>query len=202
MGTKHFIELDTDYDVAGLVASAKRNLCNFVIRIAICSILLVLGVLGVIFYGSHLLAFVGGLILSCASAFLCSKLIKTFAFSDYSSALGEIAGVNKEIKIIRTTKVGGINPFGVRKYDHDGKNEIRLSVFIKDGEKICGCFLNDVNENHAKYYEAKGEAIHRWGTHFPVRLEIGKEQWLCPVCGEFNATEEKFCARCKKKILK
>ncbi len=195
-------EMSIPYDVASIVSSAKINLRNFAVRIAIYSILLVLGVLAVIFYGSHLLVFTCGVILACVSAFLCGKLIKNFALSNYSSASGEIANIHKEIKTVRTTKVGDINPFGVRKYDQDGKNEIRLGVFIKDGEKVHGYFLNDVTEDHTKYYESKGEAIHIWGTHFPVKLEIGKDQWLCPVCGEFNVSGEKTCVRCKRKVLK
>ena len=99
-------------------------------------------------------------------------------------------------------KVGGINPFGTRKYDSYSKNEIRLEVFIQKGEDVHGCFLKDVVEEHADYYEAKGKAMHIWGTHFPVKLEIGKEKWLCPLCGKFNANEEKTCEKCKKKILK
>ena len=80
--------------------------------------------------------------------------------------------------------------------------QTRLGIFIQNGDRVRGYFFNEGTEEHAKYYETKGEAIHIWGTHFPVKLEIGKENWLCPVCGEFNVNEEKTCARCKRKILK
>ncbi len=202
MDTSEQFELNTPYDIAGLVEDAKKNLRNFIIQIAIYGVLLILSILAIIFFDSYILVFISGIVLACVSAFLGSKLIKKFSLADYSSSFGEIVDVHKEIKIVRTTKVGGINPFGVRKYDHDGKNEVRLGVFLKEGEQVRGYFFNDGTEEHAKYYDAKGEAIHIWGMHFPVKLEIGKEKWLCPVCGEFNTNEKKSCVRCKKKILK
>ena len=201
MDIRKQFELNTPYDIVGLVEDAKKNLCRFIIQTAIYSVLLILSVLAIIFFGSYMLVFIGGIVLACVSAFSISKLIKKFSFVDYSSARGEIVDVHKEIKIVRTTKVGGINPFGVRRYDHDGKTEVRLGVFIQEGEQVRGCFFNDGTEEHAKYYDAKGQAIHIWGTHFPVKLEIEGDKWLCPVCGEFNASEEKSCKRCKKKVL-
>ena len=194
--------IKTQYDVAGLVSTAKANLYKFVAKIVICIFLLVLSILAIILYGSYMLVFIGGIIVACISAFFCSKLIKNFAFSDYNSASGEIVDIHKEIKIVDTMSVGGINPFGTRRFDNYKKNEVRLGIFIQNGNQVRGCFFNEGTEEHAKYYETKGEAIHIWGTHFPVKLEIGKEQWLCPVCGEFNVNEEKTCARCKRKILK
>ena len=196
------MDIKTQYDVAGLVSTAKANLYKFVAKIVICVFLLVLSILAIILYGSYMLVFIGGIIVACISAFFCSKLIKNFAFSDYSSASGEIVDIHKEIKIVDTMSVGGINPFGTRRFDNYKKNEVRLGIFIQNGNQVRGCFFNEGTEEHAKYYETKGEAIHIWGTHFPVKLKIGKEQWLCPICGEFNVNEEKTCARCKRKILK
>ena len=196
------MDIKTQYDVDGLVALAKGNLCKFLTKIVLFSISFVISILAIIFYGSYMLVFIGGIILACISVFVCSKLIKQFAFSDYSSATGEIVDIHKEIKIIDTMSVGGINPFGTRRFDNYKKNEVRLGIFIQDGDTVRGYFFNDGTEEHAKYYEAKGEAIHIWGTHFPVKLEIADDKWLCPICGEFNANEEKTCTRCKKKILK
>ena len=189
------------YDVDGLVAEAKKNLRNSIVKIGIAAVVLTLSILAIIFFGSYMLMFIGGIILACVSAFLCYKWVKQITFADYSSACGEIADVHKDVKIVDTKIVGGIG-FGPRKYDSYKKSEVRLGVFIKNGEEVRGYFFNDGTEEHAKYYETKGEAIHIWGTHFPVRLEIAGDKWLCPVCGEFNASEEKTCTRCKKKILR
>ena len=191
---------NSDYDVDGLVAEAKKNLRNSIVKIGIAAVVLTLSILAIIFFGSYMLVFIGGIVLACVSAFMCYKWVKQISFADYSSAYGEITDVHKEIKIVDTKIVGGIG-FGPRKYDSYNKSEVRLGVFIKNGEQVRGYFFNDGTEQHAKYYESKGEAIHIWGTHFPVKLEISGNKWLCPVCGEFNASEEKTCTRCKKKIL-
>ena len=189
------------YDVDSLVAEAKKDLRNSIVKIGITAVILTLSILAIIFFGSYMLVFIGGIVLACVSAFMCYKWVKQISFADYSSACGEIVNVHKEIKTVRSAGVGGINPFGTRKYSNYVANEVRLGVFIQEGEQVRGYFFNDGTEEHAKYYEAKGEAIHIWGTHFPVRLEIAGDKWLCPVCGEFNASEEKTCTRCKKKIL-
>ena len=189
------------YDVDGLVAEAKKNLRNSIVKISISAVILTLSILAIIFFGSYMLVFISGIVLACVSAFMCYKWVKQISFADYSSACGEIVNVHKEIKTVRSAGVGGINPFGTRKYSNYVANEVRLGVFIQEGEQVRGYFFNDGTEEHAKYYEAKGEAIHIWGTHFPVKLEISGDKWLCPVCGEFNANEEKTCKRCKKKIL-
>lgn len=201
MDTREQFELNTPYDIVGLVEDAKKNLSSFIVQIAIYGVMLILSILAIIFFGSYMLVFVSGIVLACVSAFLVSKLIKKFSFTDYSSARGEIVDVHKDVKTVDTKVVGGIG-LGPRKYDSYNKSEVRLGVFVQEGEQVRGYFFNDGTEEHAKYYEARGRAIHIWGTHFPVRLEIAGDKWLCPVCGEFNANEEKTCTRCKKKILK
>ena len=188
------------YDVDELVAEAKKDLRNSIVKISVAAVVLTLSILAIIFFGSYILVFISGIVLACVSAFMCYKWVKQISFADYSSACGEIEDVHKEIKIVDTKIVGSIG-FGPRKYDSYNKSEVRLGVFIKNGEEVRGYFFNDGTEEHAKYYEAKGEAVHIWGTHFPVKLEIEGDKWLCPVCGEFNANEEKTCTRCKKKIL-
>ena len=195
------IENNTPYDVVKLVNIAKKNLRNSIVKISIAAVVLTLSILAIIFFGSYMLVFIGGIVLACVSAFMCYKWVRQIKFADYSSACGEILNVHKDVKIVDTKFVGGIG-FGPRRYDNYKKSEVRLGVFIQEGEQVRGYFFNDGTEEHAKYYEVKGEAIHIWGTHFPVKLEIGNEKWLCPICGEFNANEEKTCARCKKKIIK
>ena len=46
------MDIKTQYDVAGLVSTAKANLCKFVAKIVICVFLLVLSILAIILYGS------------------------------------------------------------------------------------------------------------------------------------------------------
>ena len=189
------------YDVDGLVAEAKKNLRNSIIKISIAAVALTLSILAVVFFGSYMLIFIGGIVLACVSAFMCYKWVKQIAFADYSSARGEIADVFKESTTVRSI-TGGYGMYVTRRYDAFAKAAIRLTISLKNEEEVHSYVLECATEEHTKFYEAKGEAIHIWGTHFPVRLEIAGDKWLCPVCGEFNANEEKACNRCKKKIIK
>ena len=189
------------YDVDGLVAEAKKNLRNSIVKISISAVVLTLSILAIVFFGSYMLVFIGGIVLACVSAFMCYKWVKQIAFSDYSSTCGEIADVFKESTTVRSI-TGGYGMYVTRKYDAFAKAAIRLTVSLKNENDVRSYILEGVTEEHSNYFEAKGEAIHIWGTHFPVRLEIAGDKWLCPICGEFNANEKKTCTRCKKKILK
>ena len=189
------------YDVDGLVAEAKKNLRNSIAKISVAAVVLTLSILAIIFFGLYMPVFIVGIVLACVSAFMCCKWAKRIAFSDYSSTCGEISDVFKESTTVRSI-TGGYGMYVTRKYDAFAKAAIRLTVSIKNENDVRSYFLERVSEEHSNYYEAKCEAIHIWGTRFPVRLEIGSDKWLCPVCGEFNANEEKICNRCKKKIIK
>ena len=188
------------YDIDGLVAEAKKNLRNSIIKISVAAVVLTLSILAIIFFGSYMLVFIGGVVLACVSAFMCYKLVRQISFADYSSTCGEIADVFKESTTVRSI-TGGYGMYVTRKYDAFAKAAIRLTVSLKNEDEVHSYVLEGVTEEHSNYYEAKVEAIHIWGTRFPVKLEIGNEKWLCPVCGEFNANKEKSCNRCKKKIL-
>lgn len=189
------------YDIDGLVAEAKKNLRNSIVKISVAAVVLTLSILAIIFFGSYMLVFISGIVLACVSAFMCYKWVKQIAFSDYSSTCGEIADVFKESTTVRSI-TGGYGMYVTRKYDAFAKAAIRLTVSLKNENDVRSYILEGVTEEHSNYYEAKGEAIHIWGTHFPVRLEMGSDKWLCPACGEFNTNEEKICNRCKKKIIK
>ena len=188
------------YDLDSLVTEAKKDLRNSIVKISIAAVVLTLSILAIVFFGSYMLVFIGGIILACVSAVMCYKLVKQIAFFDYSSTCGEIADVFKESTTVRSI-TGGYGMYVTRKYDAFAKAAIRLTVSLKNENDVRSYILEGVTEEHSNYYEAKCEAIHIWGTHFPVRLEIEGDKWLCPVCGEFNANEEKTCTRCKKKIL-
>ena len=200
MEIKHFNELNTDYDVELLVSSAKKHLNKSLLLLGLYSVILVVSVLAVIFWGSYVLVFVIGIIAACISAFLILKRLKTIRFSDFKISQGKIVDVLKEATTVRSI-TGGYGMYVTRKYDAFAKAAIRLTVSLKNENDVHSYVMEGVTEEHANYYEAKGEALHIWGTHFPVKLDIGKEKWLCPICGEFNENEEKTCKRCKKKII-
>ena len=64
------------YDVDGLVAEAKKSLRNSIIKISIAAVTLTLSILAVVFFGSYMLVFIGGIILACVSAFMCYTWVK------------------------------------------------------------------------------------------------------------------------------
>ena len=198
---KPLCNISTDYDIEALVRSGKRALTRAILLIMLYALLLIGSALVVAFCHSCLPAFIIGVSVGCVMLFLLLRQIKKLHFADYSSACGEIADVLKEMTTVRSI-TGGYGMYVTRKYDAFAKEAVRLTVSIESGEEIYSYVLDRVTEEHAKYYETKGKVVHMWGTHFPVKLEIGKKLWLCPVCGEFNVNEEKTCARCKRKILK
>ena len=188
------------YDLQGITELSKKRVGKIVLQISLYTVFLVLSILAVVLLGEYLWVFIIGIAVACISAFMCAKQFRKISFSDCSIAQGEIADVLKESTTVRSI-TGGYGMYVTRKYDAFAKAAIRLTVSLKNEDEVYSYVLEGVTEEHSKYYEAKGEAIHIWGTHFPVKLEIGNDKWLCPVCGEFNANEEKNCARCKKKII-
>lgn len=195
-------DADTFYDITAIKKLAKKKLISALLLLSLHLSLFVLSILVITLCKSYPVVFILGLVLAPYSFLSFLKVIKTIPFSDYKNSIGKIAKTNKDIRTVKTTAVGGINIGGIRKYDSYTKKEVRLDVFIKEGDKILLYHLRDANEHHADYYEKGGNAIHIWGTHFPVKTTPDAEKWLCPICGEFNANEKKNCNKCNKKVLK
>ena len=188
------------YDLQGITELSKKQVGKIVLQISLWTLFLVLSILAIVLFGEYLWVFIIGITLACISAFMCAKQFRKISFIDCSIAQGEIADVLKESTTVRSI-TGGYGMYVTRKYDAFAKAAIRLTISLKNEDDVHSYVLEGVTEEHSKYYEAKGEAIHICGTHFPVKLEIGNDKWLCPICGEFNANKEKICSRCKKKII-
>ena len=201
MGTKHFIELNTDYDIELLVSSAKKSLKKSLLMLGLYSFIFAISVLVVIFWGSYIPVFVIGIIAACVFAFLILKRLKTIRFSDLKTSHGEIVDILKESTTVRSI-TGGYGMYVTRKYDAFAKAAIRLTVSIKSNDEIHSYILDGVTEEHENYYAQKGDAVHIYGNHFPIKLDIDQGKWLCPVCGEFNIGGEKTCINCKEKVIK
>ena len=195
-----FSQIASPYDINSIVSSSKKNLSATIIKLVILFVICTLSILAVIFFRSFLSIFVIGTVIGVVSAIMFIKQLKKARLYDYKSLSGNITDVHKDVKIVSTTSVGGVG-LNTRKYDTYKKNEIRLNIIIDNGEKLHTHSLIDINEEQANYYEAKGNVIHVWGTHFPVKLDIGREDWLCPFCGEFNSNKDKKCTKCDTKIL-
>ena len=191
----------TDYDVDSLISSSKKRLHKTLILLVSYSIIFTASILAVIFLGSFIPVFIIGIVAACISVFLTLKQLRAIRFSDFKTSHGEIADVLKEATTKRSI-TGGYGMYVTRKYDAFAKATIKLTVSIKNPDQVNSYILEGVTEDHAKYYESKGNAIHIYGTHYPVKTKINQDKWVCPVCGEFNAKGEKICANCREKVLK
>jgi len=202
MSKRSMTELNSPYDICYLVSAAKKKAVFLVLKLIVCVAVFALAAILIVLYGSNILFLVPSMVAALVSAGCFGKLLRAINLSDYKCSCGEVVDVLKEIKTVDTQSIGGINPFGTRQYDSYKKNETRLTVFVKEGENVNSYYLKGVSEKHLKYYESSGDVIHIWGTRFPVKLEIGNEEWLCPVCGEFNSSGEKECVMCKSRVIK
>ena len=189
------------YDLQGITELSKKQVGKIVLQISLYTLFLVLSILAIVLLGEYLWVFIIGIAVACISAFMCAKQFRKISFLDCSISQGEIADVLKESTTVRSI-TGGYGMYVTRKYDAFAKAAIRLTVSIKNGNDVHSYVLDGVTEDHLKYYESKGDIVHIYGTHFPVKLDIGQDRWLCPVCGEFNIGGEKNCINCKEKVIK
>lgn len=193
--------INTTYDVKGVSSMLKKHFVINVILTISYLLVFAFGVLAVILWGSYLVIFVLGTLLIVLSVFLFVKTISKINIQDYSFAIGEIVELHKDIRIVDTMSVGGVNPFGTRKYDTYKNDEIRIIIYIKDHSNIKAYYIRGVTDEHIKYYKENEIAFHIWGTRFPIMLDSHDDKWLCPICGAFNRENEKVCEICGNRII-
>ena len=180
---------------------SRKKLVKKALLVIFYAAILIASIVAVVSFGSYPLVFVIGAILFFVFGVLLLKKLKTISISDYTSAVGEIENVFKDVKTVSTTSVGGVG-LGTRRYDSYKKNEIRLTITIRCTEALKQYQLNGITEEQADYYESRGPAIHIWGTHFPIKLGNEKGKWICPVCGELSEYANKACPLCKTQVYK
>lgn len=192
----------TDYDILAVLEVARRRFKVKIIKLAVYFLLFSASVFLAVWFNSSPAAFIGGAAVGLVFAILLSGQLKGFSWHDYSEISGEIEKFHKDVKVVSTTSVGGVG-FGTRRqYDSYKRDEMRLVIKICDGKRTCTYRPKNTSEAHARYYEKKGQAMHIFGTRYPVMIETSGENWLCPICGAFNSIDEKNCDRCGNKILK
>lgn len=191
----------TEYDIDGLSKYSKKRLLLCCVGILSSLALCASAVFIIIKLGSSLPPFLFGTVLLCSSIFVLCRLFNLLSRLKYARVQGNIIEARKDVKQVSTTRVGGINIFGRRKYDTYSKEDIRLDLFIEEDEKTRVIYLSGITEEHVRYYEQGGEVIFIPGSRFPVLTVSNEEKWLCPLCGGFNEAEEKTCVRCKRRIV-
>ena len=193
--------MDISYDIEEIVKFSKRKLGKSIALLSLYAVLFMASALTVVFYGGYLPMFIAAIVSALFFTFLYKRQFNKTVFSDFKSSRGYATKIHKDVKTVRGI-VGGINPFGARMYDSYRKNEIRLDIFIDDNGEIDCYHIAGITDKHVEYYENKGRMLHIFGAHFPVREDIDGEEWLCPICGEFNSVCDRTCSGCKNKILK
>lgn len=193
---------DTVYDVESISKYTRARLKEKVIKISVFFILFSSSVFLAVWFNAYVAAFIGGVAFALVFGILLFKQLKNLSLTDYSEISGEIVKFHKDVKVVSTTSVGGVGFGTQRKYDSYKRDEMRLVIAISDGTRKCTYRNKNTSEAHARYYEKRGGALHIFGTRFPVLLDTCGENWLCPICGEFNPREEKYCDRCNNKIMK
>ena len=191
----------TAYDTEEISKIINKRFLGTVLKTAVLVLLFVISVVAIIIYGTYLAVFIAALIIVIAASLLLGKTIKGMRFGAPRYSLGKIENVHVEIKNIRTHPVATFGLFR-RKYDMDWKDEIRLSVYIKNGEDIHAYHLNGISQKQADYYKEGEEAMHIPLTRFPIYNNSERKNWLCPICGTFNENSVSYCENCKCKALK
>ena len=202
MKNKKLVDINSPYDVEEIAKASKKACIKEYLLLLFWGIIALASGLGsALLAEKHVWVFAIGVPALFIASFFGNKQLKKLQFFNFSVAHGEVADVLKEATTERSI-TGGYGMYVKRKYDAFAKDAIRLTVSIKDVNDVSSYVLNGVTEEHLRYYETKGEAMHVPGTYFPVKLEFENEKWLCPICGEFNGIYDKNCRACHKKILK
>ncbi len=192
------------YDTDGILKLGKKRFAINLLLTLLCICILVSAVVAMVIFNSFWWIFLIFGALVCIALVFLLKLTNELKRFHYSNAKGEIVDVFKDISTHYVIKGSGLG-IGVgvrRKYESYNIDSIRITIYIQDGEKIRAYVINGVNEKHVEYYEARGVAVHIFGTRYPLIIDRDAKKWLCPHCGEFNPREEKSCISCKHKILK
>ncbi len=200
MDGKKINGIDTSYDVKEIIAITRKKYRNSILLSVIFLGLLAISVTAAVLYSTIIPVFVVSVILACVSVFACIGQIKKIRLSDCNNSCGRVEYVMRECVPVRAI-AGGVGLFR-RRYDNYIKDTVRITVYIKEEDKVYAYQLNSVTEKHADYYESTDEALHIMGAPYPVSIEAEGESWLCPICGEFNPKGERRCSKCGVKVLK
>ncbi len=204
MNKKDLLRHESIYDIPSIVKISKKKLKLSVIELFICMLVIALSVVLIVLYNSNLWVFLVSVAFFAIAVLVLLKTVGNIKKSSYTNSRGEIVKVFKKVTLHYPIKGSGLGVgiSGKREYDDYNKEVIVITVFIKEYDSIYSYKISGVTERHVRYYETIGNAIHIYGTRFPVKEESENTAWLCPICGAFNDLNEKICGHCQNKILK
>ncbi len=193
--------MNTRYDVESIAMKRKKEMFCSVFWCIFGVLLLALSIITIIFRGTDILLFVISTLCIIFSLYILFYEKKNAKFARAKTYHGTVEKVDIKVGAsngIMTVGYGGLVRKRYSKYFRDIN---RVILYIKSNETIKLLELKDVSKNLESYYKIGTEVIHVGGTQFPVKPEFS-EQWLCPICGEFNSEDVCNCRSCKNLILK
>ena len=189
------------YDIEKIKKAAKKKAGITIATIAISVLIAIASTALIIAFGDILTVFIvcsATLVLSILAIGRGATAISKISFTE---TCGNIEHIHLDVKHVNKMKTANFNLVRAPHSDY-WKAENRVTVFIKEDEKITSFQLNNISKKLVDYYEERGEAIHIKATRYPVRIEECAKEFLCPICGSFSSSEDKKCISCKNIILK
>ena len=218
---------ETRYDLKHIASVAKRRFVSLLSVYILLLVLMSAGILSIILFGKHVLAFICGAAAIVISAIYLTKKVKKLDLTILRTSVGKISDIDVEIRTHRQI-AGGIGLHS-RQYDTYKKQTTSVGIYIDEGEKVTPYYVHNATAEQVEYYRNNASVIHVFATRFPVKTDEAGEvwfcsvcktkneggtraciscrchrsdRWLCPICGSFNDNEKMSCVTCKTRIMK
>ena len=86
----------------------------------------------------------------------------------------------------------------------DAERDVTSGILFiqKRNANITPLGIEDYSHRHFNHYEVGDEVIRLVGSRFPIILSRTDEEWICPICAEFNNADEHSCKNCNLIVKK
>lgn len=192
--------MNTRYDVVGLEKKQKQELFCLVLFSIFAVLLLVTSIVCMFTLGDNLLWFFCSTLCATIALLILYKQKKRTKLGRLKTRVGIVKKLNLRVNATNGILTVGYGGTRRARYSDYGRDINVFTIYIDDGDKVCGYTVKDTSKRLESYYQVGDEVIHIGGCRFPVKPNF-YDLWLCPVCGEFNDENEKVCHKCKNLIL-
>ena len=151
-------------------------------------LLVIYSIFPVIFFGS---------IFALIAVWMLGRLVDqkipcAYTFCRVSGRIAKVY-INTET-VVHTTFVR----IGFEKLRKDAERDVTSGILFvqKRNENITPLGISDYRHRHFNNYEVGDEFIRFAGSRFPIILSRTDDEWICPICGEFNNEDEHSCKKC------
>ena len=189
------------YDVESVEKTMKHGVLCLVLKAVFYVLLIVLSATSAILFSKNAPLFVASVSVLIISSLLLFSEKKKAKFGKRGTSVGKVCDVDLSVGTSFGMLTMGYGGAVRKRYEKYKRDSHVFTVFVDEGGTVCYYRLPDVSNKLDTYYKAGDEVLHISGTRFPVKADFD-DRWLCPICGEFNSSDDKICRICKKKILK